>query len=249
VTARVYAEPPLQEALCEFRFRGDTSWDWTVPGMLWERIGSEFPRKESKTVLPKELLEAGDLPLELRQATVRAQFFSESGSRLVQVGPDLLTVNVLPPYPGWIEFRPLILRVLETYREIAAPAQVERIGLRYINRVTVPSAEIELSDYFRAAIGTPSAGVGRLAGFLSVADFQHEGDAARLRYQFGSVEPGGPGESAYLVDLDAFVAADGVPDWPLLSGALDRLHEIVEQAFEGTFTDRTREEIFKEAVV
>ncbi len=31
---RRYRPPPIEKALCEFRFVGDSSWDLTVPGKL-----------------------------------------------------------------------------------------------------------------------------------------------------------------------------------------------------------------------
>jgi hypothetical protein len=35
---RRYEETPLVEALCEFRFLGNEAWDWTIPGIVYERI-------------------------------------------------------------------------------------------------------------------------------------------------------------------------------------------------------------------
>lgn len=45
---RKYKHPPIVEALCEFQFIPSQPWDITIPGLLYDRINSEFPVKQQK---------------------------------------------------------------------------------------------------------------------------------------------------------------------------------------------------------
>jgi uncharacterized protein (TIGR04255 family) len=241
-----YLRPPLQEALCELRFDPGAPWDWTVPGLLWERIRDRFPSKQGKSVLANETGSTPPLPPELQHAMARVQFFSEDGSSLVQVGPNLLTVNFLPPYAGWPTFLPLIDEMVGMYREIATPAGLSRVGLRYINKVQIPGTDLDLSQFFVALPVIPAATQGRVLGFLSVADIAPPDGGHTLRYTLGTANSDEQQASAFLLDLDASKSGPDAPSWDLLHDSLDSLHASVEGAFEGTFTGRTHTEVFGE---
>ena len=49
MTARAYPNPPIQEALVDFRFSNHGHWNWTYPGRYWEIVRDEYdgpPRSE-----------------------------------------------------------------------------------------------------------------------------------------------------------------------------------------------------------
>lgn len=41
----ILKNPPLVEAVCEFQFVPESKWDWTIPGLLFEKIGKEFSER------------------------------------------------------------------------------------------------------------------------------------------------------------------------------------------------------------
>jgi uncharacterized protein (TIGR04255 family) len=41
-----YNNPPIIDAVCEFRFGKDTDWDMTIPGVVYREIKTNFPHKE-----------------------------------------------------------------------------------------------------------------------------------------------------------------------------------------------------------
>jgi len=145
-----YKNPPIVEALCEFQFVPSQPWDITISGMLYERIKDEFPLKHQQVgfgvaVQPRE---GGVLEPKIEFGPPRMQFFSNDKTSLVQVGSDLLTINLLRPYPNWEKFKPLILKILEDYINIASPKGFRRVGLRYINKIDFDKPQIELTNYF-----------------------------------------------------------------------------------------------------
>jgi hypothetical protein len=146
---RRYKRSPIAEAVCEFQFRGSSEWDWTILGLVYQEIKSEFPQKRQEkafeiNIAPQE----GKIEKSVGGSLSKMQFLREDGSAMVQVGPDLLAINVLPPYPGWETFEALIRRQFEIYCKIAHPVGFKRIGLRFINKIAFPTKEIETTEYF-----------------------------------------------------------------------------------------------------
>ncbi|MFZ2615490.1 MAG: TIGR04255 family protein, partial [Anaerolineae bacterium] len=85
-----YGNPPIVEVVAEFRFVPAEPWDLTVPGLVYDRLRGQFPRKRLLKVLEGEAaVEATGIRQEFRLAD-RMQFLREDEKAYVQVGPDLL---------------------------------------------------------------------------------------------------------------------------------------------------------------
>lgn len=85
-----YEHSPIIEALCQFQFEPNSSWDLTVPGLIYERVQKVFPKRNQ--VAPISLAAN---PGVVGQALPLMQFISEDEKSLIQVGQDLLTVSRL----------------------------------------------------------------------------------------------------------------------------------------------------------
>ncbi|MCS7266118.1 MAG: TIGR04255 family protein [Armatimonadetes bacterium] len=123
---RLYRNPPIIEAVCEFRFEPSQTWDWTVIGLVYDRIKDEFPLKRQRNEIQLAIHSQGADIMQQMQM----QFWRDDEKALVQVGVDLLTVNLLKPYPNWQTFKDLIARMLTIYRNITNPKGFQRVGLR-----------------------------------------------------------------------------------------------------------------------
>jgi uncharacterized protein (TIGR04255 family) len=141
-----YGNPPIIEVVAEFRFVPSEPWDLTVPGLVYDRLREQFPRKRLLKVLEGEAAaEATGIRQEFRLAD-RMQFLSDDEKAFVQVGPDLLAVNHLAPYPTWEGFVPLVQHGVDTYLSVAHPRGLHRIGLRYINQLEIPGKTVDLEQ-------------------------------------------------------------------------------------------------------
>lgn len=239
----LYENPPLTEAVCEFRFEAGEPWDWAVPGRLYERLGGEFPRREHVPPM-------GNTPAavpggaRLLPAPIRMRFLSSEGNAMVQVGCDLLAVNYLRPYPGWEAFSRTIYAALDAYESVARPAGLVRVGLRYINRIEVPVLEpatpVESSEYITASPGVPPRWQGEpLRGFVQRIEVPFPSVQAVLTVHSGSAEADRQDCVAFLVDLDFATDLTGVLP---LGGArewLEAAHREVFGAFQACITPRT----------
>lgn len=245
---RTYKKPPVVEAVCEFRFEASQPWDWTIPGLIYDRIKSEFPKKRQQNVLEVAMQPGeGKISQEVKAGIAKMQFLREDETALVQIGPDLLAVNHLRPYPAWPTFKTLILKQLQIYREVANPKSLKRIGLRYINRIDMRETDFTVEEYFRALPNLPDPVPNIFASFMVRIEVPYEDIKSRLTFVFGT-PPVKAEKPSFMLDLDMFVLGKDAPQLDQVSDWTEAAHERVEKAFEGTFTDKTRREIFEEVV-
>ena len=240
-----YSNSPIIEAVCELRLAPDSKWDLTIPGLIYETIKNDFPNKEQRRVsnqliLPKEILEK---PQNIEQQLIiddLALFRSEDQKQLIQVGNHLLSINRLKPYISWNQFRPLIGKAFEILRQVAGLNEIQRIGLRYINRIDVPDTNIKLENYFEFK---PSLGRNlpeMLIDFIVKCSLSYYDGRDICRIQLRSVIPEDKNSSSFLLDLDYFlndpkaVTENSILEWA------DKAHEEIEKVFEGCITDRLR---------
>lgn len=241
-----YQKPPLVEALCEVRFASTEGrrWDWTIPGMLYERIQDRFPTRKSRHAI--NIPVTTPVPLGATASIERLQFVSRDESTVVQVGPDLLAVNSLGQHLGWVELRDTLLDVLATYREIASPSGIAMTAVRYINRVEIPNQSgFALEQYFKVLPGLP-AGVPRaVTTFVIHTEVEYEAPAAIFRFLFGTTESKEQ-SAAFMLDYEHVSRESVPPTFDDLRGWLDAGHDRIELAFYGSFTPMTHAEIFQE---
>jgi uncharacterized protein (TIGR04255 family) len=152
-----YGNAPIEEALVEFRFAPGQGqeWDPTLPGKLHDHadIKNSYPGKPRRQKIFQAALqaEAGQPPgFAVQESFGRVQLVDASPpTRLVSVGPDVLSVNTLRPYDGWESFRPRVSAAVRAYAEISGVAEVNRVGVRYINKIVLPGTSLELGQYFQ----------------------------------------------------------------------------------------------------
>lgn len=238
--SRKYSNPPIVEALCEFQFIPSQPWDMTIPGLLYEKINGEFSEKKQQMGFgvgfqPKE----GGIEQKVEMSQ-RIQFLRPDKSALVQVGPDLLTVNHLKSYPTWEAFKPLILNNLRKYQEVAKPKGFKRIGLRYINKIGFDKRPIELTDYFNYYPFIPTE-LPQMHEAINVrVEIPYEDGSDHLLLTLTGIIPEQPDVLALLLDLDYIMAVperiplDQASDW------IEKAHTRVENAFEACITDKCR---------
>ena len=147
--SRVYRHPPLVEALCEFQF-AEGDWDWTVPGLMYQEIKDDIPHKApdaSGRVRSADRRQAVEPAGERRRRTdailpalTRAPLCKSARTSWPSITCSLILIGTASNRLFWI--------TLHFYRRVANPSGFKRLGLRYINRIDIPSTKLELQEYF-----------------------------------------------------------------------------------------------------
>jgi uncharacterized protein (TIGR04255 family) len=237
-----YNNPPIIEALCEFQFDTDVSWDLTLIGLIYDKLKEFFPKKQQ---LPLNLAiaatsetneQAGNIPL-----LPLVRFLDSDEKKLVQLGQNLLTVNHLKPYDSWEEFSPVIENVFKIYLETAKPKGLRHIAIRYINRIEVPRANISWESLFRLRVLIPQDLPENIEAFLIGVNLPYEDAKDTLRIQLGTVNTEATDIIAMLLEITYIFTQPGEIPLPDVLQRVNVAHKHVENAFESCLTDELKQ--------
>ncbi|MFO7917639.1 MAG: TIGR04255 family protein [Anaerolineae bacterium] len=235
-----YKNPPLVEVVCEIRFISTESWDLAIPGLIYNQVEDFFPVRRSRRRIHSEA-RATDRGLDQEfQFTQLAQFLNERENAFIQVGPNLLSVNHLKPYPTWEKYKPLTQKGIKAYISVAEPEQIRRIGLRYINRIKIPKERINLEEYFDFRPFVGSKLPQELSGFMIGIQSEYDNGQNNLRLQLKSSTADDPESTAYLLDLDYFTSQPTNVSMEEVLMWIEKAHNRIQRAFEGCLTDKLR---------
>ncbi|MGB8219888.1 MAG: TIGR04255 family protein [Methanoregula sp.] len=233
-----FKNPPIVEAICEFRFSKETKWDPTIPGLLFEKLNGEYPLKESR--IGQELQVKADQK-GIRHRVIpsqRAVFLTENRLSLIQLGENVLSVNCLKPYPGWEHFQPRIRKTYDTFRGITEVKGIDRVALVYVDKIEIPGSQIEMEEYFnflpRLGAGLPQS----YANFLVGCEIPYNKDRDICKLQLTTAMPEDKKTSAFLLTTEYFLAKKrsitplDVPTW------IEEAHQEIDTLFKGCITEK-----------
>jgi len=241
-----YANCPIAEAVCEFRLTSETKWDPTIPGFLYEKVKEQFPNKEQKLIQEISITQNAHGVRQRVQPSERAFFLATDRKTFMQVGPHLLAVNRLKPYAGWEVFKPKIEDAFRALATVVETKGLQRIGLRYINRIEIPGHSVNLGEYFEfRPFRGQSLPQKNMTSFLvgCILSFADGRDACRL--ELTNAVPEKAENVSFVLDLDYFlnqpraVSEDQALEW------VESAHQRIDELFEGCITDKLRK-LFQE---
>ena len=240
----MYRSDPIQEALCELRFRAPTSGWALLPGLLYERLRDDYP---AEPIQDSNGFNAGPMPggPDLPQIQFllgqgipgRIRLCSDDNTEQVLIAGNSISISCLHPYKGWDRFRQRIERVVQTLSEVFEEGfEVERIGVRYINKVSASVDDVD--RYFGVKPVRFSGFPLKLANFICRSELPVIDDENTLIIAtFASVL----GEQAVALDLDVISQnLSNIDSDSNCMELIDRLRELEREAFEMSITDEAR---------
>jgi uncharacterized protein (TIGR04255 family) len=235
-----YRNPPIIEAVCEFRFPPSVSWDLTIHGLMFGKIQKEFPNKTQQIVQNVNFTQT---PEGLQQQVVTSEqtIFSTDDKRLlIQLGSHILAINCLEPYPTWEGFKPQMQKAFTTLTGIIDVKELERISFRTVNRIVIPKSPIDLSAYFEFRPFLGEQLPHQPINFVLACSFDFCDERDICQMQLTNVVPNIQSSVAFILDFNYFLAkpgsisAQGALEW------VDTAHLKLNEMFEGCITDQLR---------
>lgn len=231
--------PSVIEAICEFRFSRTISYTM-IPGAMKERLRPTFssfeilPASQMMTAFPAEAM-IPPMPAH--------RFQSRVPNAMVQTGPRLLTVNVLPNYPTFEVFRKLILDTFASFQDVAECGDPISLTLRYINHFPWSSEKESVGDFLDWAVAYPERlpHPPQAVAARVVLPFQ---DTGNLSISVSSPAQVGSGEVGVLLDLEVSESKpEGLdskrfPEW--LNVAHDAIYSAFQSSVKTEIMDRMR---------
>lgn len=252
---RRYRNPPIEEAICEFRFEPNRKWDLTIPGKFHNQIAGYDGQPKALKVFETtiKMPPENDAPeIQHREDIGKLMLVTENGTRMIGVGPDVMSVHMLRPYQnpaapersGWDEFQPRIEKALMAYWDVASPQGVSKIGVRYINKLLIPKQTESVKTYLKKFVECAPPDIPNFPGMMDNLTSRFEytcPDDMKLALSQHLVNAA-DGQFEFFLDIDVFWnTADESLNQDAVLEKTGQLKEQENQIFEALITDRARE--------
>lgn len=237
---------PIAEAVIEMRARAEVQWEEsTIRGRLTPLLPG-YQKIESQSEFEHEMqLGPGQDTVQRHRDLGWRGLRCESTDHLhiAQFNRDGFVFSRLRPYDHWEQFQGEAMRLWRIYQDLASPSGIQRLGLRFINRIELPVDGPPPDDYLRM----PSE---VLAGMpLSRVGFFHRDVLAVQGYPYivtivRTVQPiqvtGNKG-FGLLLDIDVFSTEPFDLRDDLLTQRLVEMRWLKNKAFFGSITQQALE--------
>jgi len=231
---------PIVEAILEIRTIAQAEWTEGDTAELLKSELLEYSSHQSLQSLEHSFKMGQGQPLEQEVSDLGWKGLRcESGDkkRIAQFYKDSFIFSQLQPYDCWDTFLDEALKLWGTHKKIAQPAEIQRIGLRYVNRIEVPQTEFRLEDYL---VNPPKPPQGLEIPFTS---FMHHDTFDISNYPYGvnfvktiQTEP-----LAIILDIDVFMNQPVEVESESLSTCLAEMRWIKNKVFSNSVTQKSLE--------
>jgi len=245
------ARAPIVEAVIEVRGRAEAIWEEHA---IIERLKAKLPDYPSivsgravrltMEFAPPVAQPPAQLPIveqAVRDMGWRGLRCDSADRRHVaQFNRDGFAFSRLAPYESWSTFQQEGLRLWQVHVELAQPAEVQRLGLRFINRIAIPAGG-DLEDYLQA----PPKSLREIE--LPFVGFLHHDTLAIPGYPYGAnfiktIQPPQGVESAGLIlDIDVFTTQTVGLDQAAIEQHLAEMRWLKNKIFFGSITPKALE--------
>ncbi|HEY5993879.1 MAG TPA: TIGR04255 family protein [Gallionellaceae bacterium] len=168
---------------------------------------------------------------------------SEDALHIAQFNRDGFTFSRLNPYLDWDHFLSEGMRLCRIYRDVADPADMQRVGLRFINRIELPNdEEAKLSDFLENPPKPPREMDVPFHGFLHHNTLAIVGTPYLVNViQTVQLEQA---MERWFVILDIDVSTtEPIVNWSSLEKHLEEMRWLKNKAFFGSISSKTLEMI------
>lgn len=242
---KTYKNPPILEAVCEFRFELSDKASAKQISTFYEKIKDSFPVSKKGKVGSIELKVEPDKSSGKNQMTHKEnfyefdQYFSQDEKYSIQLDGGRVSIHRVKPYISWTDFFPLIKLVYGSYVKSFSPIKVLRIGLRYVNEIILPSEKFALQDYFNINASLPFFSKEDQKSIFLGSVFEQEKGRDAIKIQFTEKQIKNVSEKAFVLDFDYFLAnppilSNGVEKW------IEEAHNKVERVFDGIISNKIK---------
>ncbi len=243
---KTYNNPPLIEAVCEFRFVLEKGISEEQINVFYEKIKDVFPVQKKRKMHQVEFKIEAEKTEEENKKNFNQNFYefeqylSQDEKYSVQLDAGRVSIHRTKPYTSWEDFFPMINQVYTAYVETFVPVQIGRIGIRYINEVSVPTEDFSFDKYFTVNVSLPSLEESKQISIFLGSVFEQEDGRDALKVQFVEKQVKEPqGQRIFSLDFDYFLVQP-VISFEEANGWMSNAHTNLENVFEGMITGTTR---------
>jgi uncharacterized protein (TIGR04255 family) len=249
-----FSRPPVCEGLIDIRIQPLSLEALPIIEELHTHFSSRFPNKQTQYEISSSLkIEENKVTTKIKTPNPLGYLFeSLDKKKLVQFRRDGFTFNQLKPdpdesWPGWESIKSEARELWDLYSQAMNFDNVERLALRYINKIVLKGKSgtgIDLDDYLTAAPQIPSPLPQTLTNYFT-----------RVEFPFPKVNGWGiiimtphPEKSSNTIkitlDIEVFQRKTMPLDNDLIWPSLDQFRDAKNEIFDASLTKKAKE-LFK----
>jgi uncharacterized protein (TIGR04255 family) len=237
---------PIVEAVIEIRARATKALEETSLRTAIEPKLAGYVFLDSLREFHSEVkLEGGKPPIQkVSDAGWKGvRFRSSDEKHIAQFNRDGFVFSRLEPYLTWEELESEGKRLWNIYKDFAQPVEIQRLGLRFINRIKLPPGELLFEDYIQPAPSSPHGLELPFHGFmhkdtLGVPGHPYAINVIRTIQQLNGGVDGGV---ALIIDIDVFTTQGFDLDNTVLQRRLLEMRWLKNKVFFGSITAKALE--------
>ncbi|HEB33005.1 MAG TPA: TIGR04255 family protein [Spirochaetes bacterium] len=239
---QIFSKAPIKEALLDIRVQLKPEIKLTDLLEFQEAIKDQYPdRKERKfakygfQVVPKPSAHLD------KSGTDGYLFKSSNGEKVVQARLDGFTFNKLKPYESWKDLRDESQQLWSIYTKTVNPVKVQRIALRYINRLEVPLPIKEFRDYILTSLDIPENLPQAVSNFFIRLEMPYH-EIGAIAIVMHTIEPPTKDNKLPMIfDIDVSKEVDYETESVAIWEDFEKLRIIKNEVFFNSITDKTKE--------
>ncbi|OLE56380.1 MAG: TIGR04255 family protein [Cyanobacteria bacterium 13_1_40CM_2_61_4] len=237
---RHYSRAPLTEALIDIRV--ELPGEVTLGNLSKVHVGQEkdYPRREETIIVHGKMSVGAEVGASATQTANGYRFVSKDERQIFQARLNGFTFNRLAPYERWESFRDEARRLWSIYRSIAAPKNITRIAVRYINRLDLPLPLKDFKDYLRTVPEISPKMKQGLSGYFMQLQIPQEDLGAMLILNQTPIPPPAPNVVSVVLDIDLFCEGNVPSEEQQIWDRFEQLRMRKNEIFEACITDRIR---------
>lgn len=228
-----FPNPTIVEAICQIRFSpsqgvNETGWEGTWFGHFLMKLGDMF---EMEPKLASTFKFVSSSPGSVTATSETCMLYRHRDKKfLFQLSPWCLTINELGRDQSWALFLNHIQEAWTALFEIMASLNIERIGLRYINRIPRGSPEEQVGEWLKNTDILPKRLLAQSKGYFFRTEIMEKQDQTLILSV--AEEQSAHDTRPIILDLDAVSMEKIAADWGSLESQLEALHDIVRREFD-----------------
>ena len=237
-----YPNAPITEAIIDLRVKSRV--DLEAIELEGVRQGKEAQYPHSTPIFHAEgtITISGDAPptTSAQQHLWGYKFTSVNQKAIWQSRRDGFTYSQLAPYDRWEPFRDDSRRLWTLFREHTQPVTIERLAVRYINRIDIPFSSVDLKEFFRTSPEISPDLPQEVSSYFMQLCLPQSDLHGQVLINQTIIPPPSDNVVSVVLDIDLYSDRD-VPDseesiWEFF----EKLHVRKNQVFEACITDKTR---------
>lgn len=240
-----YPKAPIHEAIFDIKVSGVENTDIKSYQELSHNALSEFPNTDKRIQLSgrfKVDQEKQDVVNESKKKNILGVIYSNPNENIkVQFRKDGYTLNMLKPYSNWNEFSSIAFKYWQVYKREIKPTEINRIALRYINKIVLPLKGLDFNTYFRNMPEMPTVLKQAYSDFFLRIESQCK-DSNNNAIIIRTFNKPNNKELPFILDIDVYRRED-ISEGNI-KGHFELLRKNKNDIFESLITDKTRK-LFK----